>query len=276
MTRLCARLVKSILEILDEVGQVTVIGNNPGFRERVVTSTIITAAGIYEKVAVIDWYGSYRQEAIPAVEPILPYRRVTKYLPLAISSIQGLYKIGALVEGLVYEAVRNSENFSQVISQLETLSSRNGITRSILSKLILLKEYFTEEVDLPAMFHIDLGDTTVLIRRPLSQLWAAFVSEAIRSQDGLLVISEAGRVIKHGWWVWSLIDEARAKGTKVLLVDDQLLRVYLRHALVFTDFRPLELLAAHRYRLQALTKDWRRGKALLIKDPAEPRSLRID
>ncbi|MEM1820295.1 MAG: hypothetical protein QXU64_01745 [Thermofilaceae archaeon] len=45
---------------------------------------------------------------------------------------------------------------------------------------------------------------------------------------------------------------------------------------MFTDYRPEEALATQRYRLQILTKKWVKGKALLVKDPEEPRLLNIE
>ncbi|MEM4680098.1 MAG: hypothetical protein QXL98_04060 [Thermofilaceae archaeon] len=269
-------LADSILEILEEKGQVAVIGSHPGFREKVIANTIQAAAKAYGVIAVIDWYGAYNVDAIQTVEPTLPYSSTAKYLPLAVSSMHGLYRIGALVEGLVYEAVQSSDSFHQTVSRLEALSTRRDWARTILSKIALLKDYFVENIILPTKFRVNLFKAPVLIRRPLSQLWVALVSETVAAQKGLLVVSEAGRAIKRGWWVWSLIDDARVRGARVLLADSRLLRAYLQNTLVFTDYRPEEALAAQRYRLQILTKKWVKGKALLVKDPEEPRLLNIE
>ncbi|MEM4531520.1 MAG: hypothetical protein QXY39_06615, partial [Thermofilaceae archaeon] len=90
-------LANSILEALEEEGQVTVIGSHPGFREKVVANTIRAATKAYEAISVVDWYGAYNVDAIQTVEPTLPYASAAKYLPLAVSSMHGLYRIGALV-----------------------------------------------------------------------------------------------------------------------------------------------------------------------------------
>lgn len=273
---MCAKLVESVLELLEEGGCVAIIGRHTGLREKVVESVLTVAAGTYSRVAVIDWYGAYNVNAIPTIEPALPYPKVAEYLPLAVSSMPGLYEVRHLVEGLVHEAVEASENFTQVLSRLRALSSASILARTILFKTAPLKGYLTGEVVLPAKFRVDLSRAPVLVRRTLSQLWTAFAAEMLRSRGDLLVISEAGRVVKRGSWVWNLLDEAQGKGARVVLVDSRLLRVYLQYAIVFTDFRPEEMVAAHRYRLEMLANGWEKGRALLVRNTNEYRTFEID
>lgn len=273
---MCTELVESILGFLEEEGCATIIGKHTGFREKVVKSVITAAVKAYDGVVVVDWYGAYNVGVIPTIEPVLPYPAAAKYLPFAVSSMLGLYKIGYLVEGLVYEAVETSENFSQVLSRLRVISSTSSLARTILFRIAPLKEFFAEGITLPVKFRVDLSKAPVLVRRTLSQLWAALAADMLLYRGSLLIMSEAGRAIKRGPWVWNLLDEARGRGAKVLLVDSRLLRAYLQYAIVFTDFRLEEMLAAHRYRLEALAEGWGRGKALLVREPYEHRTFEID
>lgn len=262
------------VDILREKRIIAIIGERGGARDKLVREILSISSKTFPRLAVLDWCGAYDLEGIYNVDPRLPFNVVSKYLPLAVSSMYGLNGSRVRLEGLAAEAVAVSRSFEQFISYFERSSYL--LARSLTHRLSPLERYFTEKLNsLPYAFRIDLSRVPILLRRTVLQLWIAYFYEELKEGNFLFVISEASNAVKRGWWVWYLIDDFRNRNSATLLIDEQLLRAYLRYPIIFTSFRLEEVYNAYRYKIHALAKEGEKGNAVIIKDANEIFSRKV-
>jgi len=252
------------LEALEEKGVLAVVGGRE-VREGLVSSLILRLLERGREPLVLDWWGSHTVGGLPSSAPALPFRLVARYLPLASSSMYGLGGVRARVEGIVAEAVAASNSFERLLSILEV--SSDPAARAALFRLRPLGQFITDgEVTPRTPLRVELHKVPILLRRTVLQLWIALLYESRAIHPTYLVVAEAGQALRRAWWVWHLLEDMRARGFRLLLADERLLRTYLRFPVFFIDSRLEDSLYAHRYRIQALAKRAGGGKAVLVKD----------
>lgn len=242
-----------VKDLLKEYNYIVVTGKPYGRRNEVIKNIITTFRKDFNLI-VLDWYGLYDNLNLNTLPPNLPYTKASPYLHLVASSMLDLNSLKPHVEATVFEATASSRSLKEVLATLA--AARDKGAKLAYQKLSHLLPYI-EDDETPLQLkntRVNLALAKPLHRIPLLQLWIAYTSEVLDTNQNLLIIDEAGHALRRCWWIWLILDDLQANGTRLVLVDQKIRRDYLRHALIFSDSDLEELYTAFRYRIPEIIK----------------------
>lgn len=253
-----------MLEKLLESKCLVVVGKIGGKREELAKKIVAHAAAKGLSTIVLDNHGLFRDLPLEPTKPFLPYRSVSAYLPLALSSLPGPHAPGA--EMAAAEAIGNSPTLSTCLAKLASRTDAGA--RTAYLKLSLLSKFIADNDIQNELKNsvVELSVAPTLCRKALTLLWISYLKERNKPLPEVIVVGEGGFNQKEGRWAWPLLEELVSRGVTIVLLDRAVRRQHLQHTIVLADVTLEARMGILRYRLPALPEDAVGQRAVVIDD----------